>query len=254
MKYLSVAEARNLPGLRLVLTAGVPGPWGEAAKAVFAARNVAYAPVEQTAMAPNEELVEWTGQRNAPTACLDDEPPLTGWRDMIHLAERLGTGPSLLPATQRDRALCLGYVAEIAGPDGFGWNRRLQIMSAYLADEKAAKELQPMITAYGVTTEAATKASARLTAIMAGLAEQLHRQAEAGSAYLIGDGLTALDLYWACFSMMVRPLPAEVNPMPDWLRPLYTALDPMVDAAVDPILIAHRDHIYQRHIGLPLDY
>ena len=73
MKYLSVAEARNLPGLRLVLTAGVPGPWGEAAKAVFTARNVAYIPVEQTAMAPNETLVEWTGQRNAPIACLDDD-------------------------------------------------------------------------------------------------------------------------------------------------------------------------------------
>ena len=26
--YLEPDEARDLPGLRLVLTAGVPGPWG----------------------------------------------------------------------------------------------------------------------------------------------------------------------------------------------------------------------------------
>ena len=35
MEYLSVEEAKNRSGLRLVLTRGVPGPWGEAAKAIF---------------------------------------------------------------------------------------------------------------------------------------------------------------------------------------------------------------------------
>ncbi len=30
-EYLDVAEARDLPGLRLALTVGVPGPWGEVA-------------------------------------------------------------------------------------------------------------------------------------------------------------------------------------------------------------------------------
>jgi hypothetical protein len=50
MKYLSVTEARKLPGLRLVLTANMPGPWGEAAKAVLSVRNVTYVPVAQAAM------------------------------------------------------------------------------------------------------------------------------------------------------------------------------------------------------------
>ena len=34
MKYLQINEAKNKNGLRLVLTAHVPGPWSEAAKAV----------------------------------------------------------------------------------------------------------------------------------------------------------------------------------------------------------------------------
>ena len=34
MHYHTIAEARSMPGTRLILTAGVPGPWGEAAKAI----------------------------------------------------------------------------------------------------------------------------------------------------------------------------------------------------------------------------
>ena len=34
-EYTEIEDARGLGGMRLVLTAGVPGPFGEAAKAVF---------------------------------------------------------------------------------------------------------------------------------------------------------------------------------------------------------------------------
>lgn len=258
IKYLSVAEGRQRSGLRLVLTAGVPGPWSESAKAVLNARKVSYVPVEQLAMAPNEELRAWTGHRNAPIACLDDEPPLTTWLEILLLAERLGSGPPLLPENEQDRALCLGYLTEIAGTDGLGWNRRIELMSGYLSGEAdaaaAPADMLPHMKAYGVTLEAIARAPGRMVAILGGLAERLRAQQAAGSDYFIGTGLTALDLYWACFSMMVRPLPQDVNPMPDWLRPLYTGCNAAVDAAIDPILIAHRDRIYQRHIGLPLEY
>jgi glutathione S-transferase len=254
MDYLSVAEARARPGLRLVLTSNVPGPWGEAAKAVLAARGVKYLPVEQRAMEPNTDLLAWTGHRNAPIACLDDEPPLTSWLDIVLLAERLGAGPSLLPADEGDRALCLGFITAIAGTDGFGWNRRHQVMAAYLDGTSRDDALQPLVRAYAVTPEAIERAPRRLAAILTGLANQLRDRQAAGSDYFIGNALTALDLYWACFSMMVRPLPANVNPMPDWLRPLYGRCEAQVEAAIDPILIAARDRIYQRHIGLPLDY
>lgn len=255
MEYLSVAEARQRSGLRLVLTSGVPGPWGEAAKAVLRARRVDFLPVEQQAMAANTELLAWTGLRNAPIACFEDEPPLAGWLDIILLAERLGSGPSLLPTDEGDRALCLGFIAEIAGRDGFGWNRRHQVMAAYLSGDPADDDaMRPLVQAYAVTLDAIERAPGRLAMILQGLGSQLHRQAAVGSPYLIGTRLSALDLYWACFSMMIRPLPAEVNPMPDWLRPLYSRCDARVEGAIDPILIAHRDLVYDRHIGLPLDY
>jgi glutathione S-transferase len=205
-------------------------------------------------MMPNADLVAWTGHRNAPIACLDDEPPLTGWHEILLLAERLGRGPSLLPESASDRALCLGLCLELAGHDGFGWNRRHQIMGAHLDNGAVDPALAEMARAYGVNAASIARAPARLVAIMAGLADRLRSQHEAGSRYLVGTALSAADVYWACFSMMVSPLAQAVNPMPEWLRPLYAACDPAVQAALEPVLIEHRDMIYHRHIGLPLDY
>ena len=41
--YLEVADAIGKPGLRLVLTTGVPGPWGESAKGIFDVKGIPYA-------------------------------------------------------------------------------------------------------------------------------------------------------------------------------------------------------------------
>ena len=65
MKYLSVEEAIDMPGLRLVLTAGVPGPWGEAAKAILAYKQLDYTPVRQEGGGENAALRDWTGQTSA---------------------------------------------------------------------------------------------------------------------------------------------------------------------------------------------
>ena len=45
MDYISVEEAINAPGLRLVLSAGLPGPWGEAAKAILSYKGLEFTPV-----------------------------------------------------------------------------------------------------------------------------------------------------------------------------------------------------------------
>jgi hypothetical protein len=87
-----------------------------------------------------------------------------------------------------------------------------------------------------------------------GLSAQLGKQKAIGSNYLVGDKLSACDLYWACFSQMLQPLPHEACPMPDMVRASYSAVPPEVAAALDPALIKHRDMVYERYIGLPLDF
>ncbi len=260
MKYLSVSEARGLTGLRLVLSAYVPGPWGEAAKAIFKARGVAYQPVAQLAFDTNDELHDWTGQRNAPIAMLDDEPPVGGWLDLLMLAERLGEGPSLLPPRSADRALMLGLSAEICAPYGFGWERRLLMLGQrFGARDPPPETPEPMLavcTRYGYSAASCANAAARVADILRMLEGRLERQ-RAGwseSPYLMGEQLTACDLYWAAFSNMVAPLPHQYSPMPEAVRTLYSALEPEIEAALSPALLRHRDMIYSRHIGLPLDY
>jgi glutathione S-transferase len=257
MKYLSVAEGRALKGLRLVLSAGVPGPWGESAKAVLKLRKVPYAAVGQEPMGPNEELVAWTGIRNAPIAMLDDDPPLTGWLDILLLAERLGSGPSLLPARSAERALCLGLATEIASPDGLAWNGRLWMLVKFYGTVPAA-DAPPhqcaLMRQYGLSAASVARAPVRAADILQALAAQLRAQRQRGSDYLIGTQLSAVDVYWACFSQMVNPLPEKSSPMPDYVRALYSDVPAEVAAALDPILFEHRDRIFTRHIGLPLEY
>ena len=49
-------------------------------------------------------------------------------------------------------------------------------------------------------------------------------------------------------------LPPEACPTPDEIRARYSSDMPALRAALDPALIAHRDRIFERHIGLPLDF
>jgi hypothetical protein len=53
---------------------------------------------------------------------------------------------------------------------------------------------------------------------------------------------------------MIKPLAPALNPMPDWIRPIYTATDPEQQACLLPALEAHRDMMYERHIATPLDF
>lgn len=258
MQYVEPSAARDMPGLRLALTVGVPGPWSEAAKAILAVKGIAYIPVAQYGGKENAELVAWTGCRNAPIAVLDDEKPRSGWAEILLLAERLRPEIPLLPADPAERALVFGLSHEICGEEGFGWTRRLTMFDAILATVRSGAPIEPglqaMLRDYRISEAASAAATPRLVALLDMLAARLHAQRAAGRRYLVGDTLTACDLYWASFAAMLEPLPEEVNPMPGFLRRVYTACAAEVDAAKDPILFEHRDFIYATHLTLPLDY
>lgn len=254
-QYIEVAEARGRSGLRLALSIGVPGPWGESAKGILHVKGIDYAKVAQYPTMANEELVAWTGHANAPVAVYDDEPPRTGWAEILMLAERIEPSPSLLPAGETDRATVFGLAHEICGEMGFGWCRRLGMVGTLLdpalpLDDKARQPARVLGERYGYSADAAAVASARVAAITAMLAERLTAQRERGSRYLVGDALTAADVYWACFAALVRPLPPEQCPMPEMMRPLYD--DPSNE--FDEVLFEHRDFVYAEHLELPMDF
>jgi hypothetical protein len=84
------------------------------------------------------------------------------------------------------------------------------------------------------------------------LAARLKVQQQAGSRYYIGDSLTAVDVYSATFAAMFDPLPPEVCKMEASTRTAFSARDADIDAALDPVLFAHRDMMYAQHLELPL--
>jgi len=261
MKYLEVEEARRRSGLRLVLTPGVPGPWGEAAKAAFTLKGIRFLAVRQRAGQDNDALHEWTGVRNAPVAVLDDERPRSAWNEIVLLAERLAPEPALLPADPEARALVLGLSHEICGPEGFGWCRRLLLIHEVLANVPPERRTDPALAVlvtlgerYGYDPLRVDAVRRRIADVLRLLSGRLQRQRERGSPYLVGDALTAADVHWACFAAMVEPLPATVCAMPDGVRAGYTLRDPALRKLADPILLEHRDRIYREHLTLPLDF
>src|SRR6185503_8290595 len=95
-------------------------------------------------------------------------------------------------------------------------------------------------------------AGARVADLLAMLVTRLKAQQQAGSRYYIGDSLTAVDVYSATFTAMFDPLPPEQCKMDASTRAAFSMRDAQVDAAIDPILFAHRDMIYAQHLELPL--
>jgi len=250
-EYIGVDEARKRSGLRMVVVGDVPSPWGEAAKGILHIKRIPWAAVRL--VYDSDSLKEWAGQRSGPVAVYDNEPPRAGWAEILMLAERMAPTPSLLPADVAERALMFGLSHEICGEGGLGWSRRLQLIHAGLQNsggfaEPVAKYLGRK---YGYRPET-RDATARVVALLGLLAARLESQRARGSRYYLGGALSALDVYSATFMALFRPLPPEQCAMSGATRAAFETRDARTEAALNPILLEHRDMMYERHLELPL--
>ena len=106
---------------------------------------------------------------------------------------------------------------------------------------------------YGYSPGPGERASARVAQILDLLSSRMRDQRARGSRFLVGDRLSALDIQWAAFAAMVEPLPEKLCPMSPMMRVGYTLSDQSVQAHCDPILLEHRNLIYQRYLELPVE-
>lgn len=259
MEYLSVAQARSMPGIKLALSAHMPGPWGEAVKQMLMLKGLDFVPVAQIPSQENAELRAWTGCRNAPVLVTPDGACLHLWRDIIAWIDGQPSEPRVLPEGSADRLIALGLVNEIAGEGGFGWCRRLLTIEAMGAlDGKvelgAPAVWREMVTSYRISAVGLGPARHRIADIFRLLAQRLHDQHRAGSRFFVGETLSVADIYWACFSLQVDPDVPLASPMNETIRTVYRLSHPELLAALDPILMAHRDHVLADHLRLPLDF
>ncbi len=270
LDYVSIATAREMSGLRLVLGQyTIPGPWREACKGLFHVKGLAYTRVVTAdAGKPDlaigmggsqSELMAWTGQSSAPVAIWNDERPRSSWIDQINLAERLKPEPTLLPSTISDRIAMFGLINELAGENGIAWEKRLLMVHGPLSTMAPGAEGRAFFAhlgaKYGYTPAAAAAAAQRIVAILNTFDAQLANQKRAGRQYLVGERFSAVDIYWATFCGLIDPMPAERCPMATSFRGgAYGNDNPDVARALTPALLAHRDKVYEQHLELPIAF
>lgn len=253
MNYIEPAAAQEMGGLRLALTAHAPAPYSLSARAILDHHGEAYVPVLQVGGGANEDLVAWTGHRNAPVAIYNDEAPRVGWLEILNLAERLGNGPSLIPEDIDDRLLMVGLANELIGEHGFIWNMRLVMLSLGGAERVARERTRnPMYDQYGYSAEAAAVAVDRARAVLQRLTSQLLAQRDAGRRYIVGETFSAVDVYWAYFSQAVRTLSQASCPMPAGMRKAYDMSAGLL-GDLETILVEQRDWVFAEH-RLTLDF
>jgi glutathione S-transferase len=256
--YVSVEEARNMPGLRVVLPPA-PGPWAESLKGILYVKKLNFTFVLHEVGTPSLALKDWTAQTSSPVLAWNDERPRSIWNDQLYLAERLAPKPRLIPEAIEDRALMFGMANELMAESGLVWN--LRVLAVHRGqtnlnlNEKARAMVDFLASKYthGVPEEP-DRAARRAAEIVTMFASRLEHQRANGSRFLIGNQLSALDIYWSAAAAMLQPLPPELCDMPRWLRVTYTANDPRVVAAIKPTLFEHRDFIYRDYLRLPLDF
>ena len=256
-QYVEVEQAIGMGGLRVVLSPGVPGPWSEAAKGILYVKKIPYVKVRQELGGANLPLQRWSAQTTAPVFAYENERPRSLWSDQLFLAERLAPEPALIPAKLEERAQMFGLSNEICGENGFGWSRRLMMLHTTLSNPAAPEAAKSgagfMGRKYGYEAGQAEAAPRRVAEILQALGAQLESQRKRGRRFLVGDRLSALDIYWAAFAALLQPLPDDACKMAPGFRRMYTCTDPSVMAVLAPQLLAHRDFIYHDYLELPVD-
>jgi glutathione S-transferase len=253
--WISLEQAIDAKGIRLILARfGVPSPWSEFCRAIFEIKRISYLPVDaRDSEGTYRSLKPLTTQESVPVVLIDQERPRSCWLEQLYAAERLSSEPSLLPYDPKMRSLVVGLVAELCGEGGFGWCRRLQIIDRLL--HKGATDRERQIGGYlahKYGSRLRHDAEPQCEAIVSLLCNRLSEQRAAGRWVFVGEQVTAVDLAWAAFAALLRPLPESDCPMhPRW-RDLYDWTPKSIDSEGVALLLAHRDRIYRELLTLPV--
>ncbi len=210
-EFISLEQAAAMTtGTRVTFIPGVPALYSEALKNICFVKNIplirALHPMlgidEETGEDRQAKLYELTRQTGLPTMFHNDERPRNVWTEQLALADQIGEAgtPQLLPRDYALRAEVFGLSAVVLAEDGFIWNMRI------LGDSPLARK-------YGYSEEASAEALGKMVEVIKLIATRLAAQEQRGSRYLVGDALSAADIYWATLSMSVHVPPPEIMPL-----------------------------------------
>ncbi|MEM6980991.1 MAG: site-2 protease family protein [Planctomycetota bacterium] len=185
------------------------------------------------------------GQTSLPTMFHDSERPRNVWSEQLALAERIGAAdaPALIPDDVEARVEMFGLCAVVLGEDGLVWNMRI------LADSPLARK-------YGYSEEASAAAADKIAGVLRLLDARLAAQSERGSPYLVGDAITAIDVYWATMSIAMMVPGPEIMPVTRQNQRMLQFFGmnkqiPAVGGALTERLEAHQRYILTTYCETP---
>ena len=209
--FISLDEAALMTeGTRITFIPGVQALYAEALKNICFVKDIPIIRALHPMMGVDKEtgedrqarLYELTKQTGLPTMFHNDERPRNVWTEQLALAENIGglNSPALIPENYALRVEMFGLCAVVLAEDGLLWNMRI------LSDG-------PLGRKYGYSDEASAAAPAKIAEVITLIDTRLEQQAERGSKYLVGDSLSAADIYWATMGMSVMATPPEIMPV-----------------------------------------
>lgn len=254
MRFVSIEELKKAPGLRLILVAGTPSPWGQATKAMMEFKGLDFTAGLLPPGESNEDIVAWTGFSSGPIVIYNDEKAIERWTDILFLLERLAPTKPLVPEDPKSRAQFFGLSHELNGELGLGWNRRLMMFAPAMGSGAAPDGIKRMSGKYNYNETDLGIASKRIVGTLNLLTEQLEAQKALGSEFFIGNTPTALDFYWAAFSNLIEIISWEAIPVIESYRPLFANDDEAIKRAFSPALREHRDRFFNEYFKTPMEF
>ena len=240
-------------GVRITFIPGVQALYAEALKNICFVKEIPVIRALHPLMGVDKEtgedrqarLYELTSQTSLPTMFVDAERPRNVWTEQLALAEQVGGAgsPTLIPANVEHRITVFGLCAVVLGEDGLVWNMRI------LNDG-------PLGRKYGYSEEASAAAPAKVAQIVALMDSRLEQQAAKRSKYLVGDALTAADLYWATMSMIITDTPPDIMPVTQQNKGMlkFFAMNsqvPEIANAMSARIVEHQRYILTTYCETP---
>ena len=210
-EFITLDEAGSMTsGTRVTFIPGLPALYAEALKNICFVKGIPLIRAIHPMMGADKEtgedrqarLYELTSQTSIPTMFHDEDRPRNVWLEQLGLAERIGAPgtPQLIPRNFSQRADVMGLCEIVLGEDGLVWNMRI------FGDSPLARK-------YGYSEDASAAAPVKVAEVLAIIDERLAKQEEIGSRYLVGEAVTAADIYWATMSMCLSPPEPDIMPV-----------------------------------------
>ena len=208
LEFISLDKAAEMKtGTRVTFIPGIQALYAEALKNICHVKKIPLNRVlhpmmgvdKETGEDRQAELYNLTSQTSLPTMFHNEERPRNDWIEQLSLAEQIGDAdsPTLIPNNFELRLEMFGLCAVVVAEDGLVWNARI------LNDS-------PLAQKYGYSEKASASALAKIAEIIHLIDGRLEAQEKQGSPYLIGESLSAADVYWATMCMIILPASPEI--------------------------------------------